>query len=367
LKDIKIADFKYLHGTRHLYHTVEESTMKKRIGIKEVANEAGVSIATVSYVVNNKQGIKLASDTEEKVKHAIKKLGYVPNLSARILANNKSNMIGVVIPQTENEKAFMLHNPFYSEFLSSFEYKARTAEYHVLISGTNADERYIDIAQKRNLDGIVILGAYPKDVLNDLKESKIPIVLVDTYMSDGYFNAIGTNDKQGAYEATKFLISKGHKNITVVTGSVEEHGVNQERLDGYKKALTDSGIAINENYIFTGTVSYEYGEKVAERMKELSSEITAVFCTADILALGLLKGLHKLHISVPKDISVMGFDDIYLADLITPSLTTVKQNITSKGECAAKMIIDLAEDKIKEKQMLFVPMEIIERESVREV
>jgi LacI family transcriptional regulator len=339
--------------------------MGKRVGIKEVAAEAGVSIATVSYVINNKSGESLSAETVERVLAAVKKLNYVPNLSGRILANNKSNLIGVVVPQTEPNKEFMFSNPFYSEFLSSFEYTARINGYHVLISGTNADENYIQVARKRNLDGIVILGVNAKDEQRELEGADIPIVMVDSYVKSNHFSTLGTDDRYGGFIATKYLIDKGHKNIAFVTGSVSEDSVNFERLNGYRDALEESGLRYKESYVFTGNVDYSYGEEAANEIKLQKEELTAVFCTADILAMGMMKGLRRNGIKVPEDISVIGFDDVFIAKTTDPALTTIKQNVAAKGEKAAKMIIGLATLQLKGKQNYVIPVEVVERESVR--
>ncbi|MFA9463310.1 MAG: LacI family DNA-binding transcriptional regulator [Velocimicrobium sp.] len=341
--------------------------MMKRVGIKDVAKEAGVSIATVSYVINNKGGQTLSEETKERVWKAVNQLNYVPNLSARILANNKSNLIGVVIPQTETDKEFMFSNPFYSEFLSSLEYTARKKGYHILISGTNADENYIEVAKKRNLDGIVILGVYPKDTLEEIQNSKIPTVIIDSYIKSYHFNTVGTDDCYAGYTATKYLLEKGHRKIAIVTGSTLEKGVNQERVRGYEDALSESGISLEKRNVYTGTVDFEYGEEVAEQIAKRKDEVTAVFCTADIMALGLLKGLNKYGIRVPEDISIMGFDNTFISKISTPALTTIDQNISIKGERAAKMIIGILSEQLKGKQDYIVPIEIVERESIREV
>lgn len=340
--------------------------MGKRVGIKEVAAEAGVSIATVSYVMNNKSTESLSPETVERVLAAIKKLNYVPNLSGRILANNKSNLIGVVIPQTEPKKEFMFSNPFYSEFLSSFEYTCRINGYHVLISGTNADENYIQVAKKRNLDGIVILGINSEDEQQELEKSDIPIVMVDSYVKSNHFSTLGIDDRYGGYLATKYLIDKGHRNIAMVTGSVGEDSVNFERLNGYRDALAESNLSYQDKYVFCGNVDYWYGVEIADKIQQLKNEVTATFCTADILAMGLIKGLGQLKLSVPKDMSVIGFDDVFIAKVTNPALTTVNQNVAAKGERAAKMVIGLATQKLKGKQNYVIPIEIVERESVKE-
>jgi len=179
---------------------------KKRVSIKEVAREAGVSTATISYVLNNKKSESISNETVKRVKEAIKKLNYVPNLSARSLVSKRSNLIGVVIPQAEESKEFMFSNPFYGEFLSSVEYEARKKGFHLLISGTEADQKYIRVAQNRGLDGIIIVGIYPDSFYQELKQCQIPIVLVDSYCNYHYFHSIKINDRYGGYLATRYLI-----------------------------------------------------------------------------------------------------------------------------------------------------------------
>ena len=201
--------------------------MKKRATIKDVANEAQVSPATISYVLNNKESI--SAETKERVLEAIKRLNYVPNLSARSLAANTSKLIGVLIPQTEDSSMLMFNNPFYSEIIGGIEYGARVNGYHVLISGTNADESYLRLAKERNLDGIIIIGMYPDDFFNELKKTQIPIVLIDSYCSDHYFHSVQINDRYGAYIATKYLLDKGHRSVALIAGEVKKNGVVEKR------------------------------------------------------------------------------------------------------------------------------------------
>ncbi|MFU0799062.1 MAG: HTH lacI-type domain-containing protein [Xylanivirga thermophila] len=338
--------------------------MKKRIGIKDVAKEAGVSIATVSYIINKNPKESISQETIDRVNEAIKKLNYVPNLSARSLASNKTNLIGVVIPQTEPGKKFMFNNPFYGEFLSSVEYVARTKGYHVLISGTDANQSYLEVAKKRSLDGIIIVGMYDEDFYEDLKKSQIPIVLVDSYCKDHYFHSIQINDRYGGYIATKYLIEKGHRKIAYITGMLKKGGVNDHRLLGYIDALKEANIPFQDECVYSGNVGYEYGIEVADLIYKRGNRETAIFCSADIMAMGVMKGLKNRGLRIPQDISIMGFDDSYISKLLDPALTTVKQDINLKGCTAANIIIDIAENRIKGKQDVILPLEIVERESV---
>lgn len=339
--------------------------MPRRVNITDVAREAGVSTATISYVLNQKATETISPETMERVYAAIKKMNYVPNLSARSLVSKRSNMIGVVIPQTEPGKEFMFSNPYYGEFLSNVEYTARKNGYHVLISGTEANQSYINVAKNRGLDGIVIVGMYPDEFYMELKQSQVPIVMVDSYSNEHYFHNIGINDRHGGYIATQHLIKNGHRSIAFVSGKVREEGVNYKRFLGYKDAMKEAGLEINDKSIYIGNVSHEYGMEAARLIKENGQGETAVFSTADIMAVGLIKGL-KLHgLRVPEDVSVVGFDDVYLANISDPSLTTIRQNIAEKGNLAAEVIIEAATNKSMTKRDIILPIEVVERQSVR--
>lgn len=339
--------------------------MPRRVNISDVAKEAGVSTATISYVLNHKASESISEETKERVFAAIKKLNYVPNLSARSLVSRRSNMIGVVIPQTEPGKEFMFANPYYGEFLSNVEYTARKNGYHVLISGADANQSYINVAKNRGLDGIVIVGMYPDEFYAELKQSQIPIVMVDSYCNDHYFHSIGINDRLGGYLATQHLIKNNHKRIAFVSGKVREEGVNYNRYMGYIDAMKEAGLKVNEKSIYIGNVSYDYGLEAARLIRENGQGETAAFATADIMAVGLVKGLKLQGLNVPEDVSVIGFDDVYLANISDPSLTTIRQSIAEKGSLSAEVIIEAATDAQMTKRDIILPVNVVERKSVR--
>lgn len=350
--------------------------MKKQVGIVDVAQEAGVSPATVSYVLNDAP-VVIKQETRERVLAVADKLHYVPDQAAKTLVSSrksrgKSMLIGVVIPQTEPGKYFMFSNPFYGDFLSAVEYEARKANYHLLISGVNADESYARIAKMRSLDGIVIVGKYPSADIDEYKKANIPVVLVDCYCDDDhFFHSVRTDDRHGGYLATQYLIDHGHRDIAFVAGDLKENGVNYMRFLGYCDALREAGIPLDEGLVFEGSVDFEYGSQAARQLvrqcAEGTAHATAVFATADILAIGMMKGLRDAGMSVPEDFSVVGFDDVYFAEI--SSLTTVRQNISEKGREAAKIMIAAAgSDPIKyPRTERVIPMELVERASVRDI
>ncbi|HHT14975.1 MAG TPA: LacI family transcriptional regulator [Clostridiales bacterium] len=338
----------------------------QRVGIKDVAKEAGVSASTVSYVLNNTPTESISEDTRKRVMAAVKKLRYVPNLNARSLSSRRSNLIGVLIPQTEPGKEFMFSNPFYGELLSSIEYTARQQGYHLLLSGTQEDHCYLNIAQNRDVDGIIIVGTYPGENLNELKRMGVPIVLVDSYVMDKDFHTIGIEDKEGARMATRYLIGKGHRRIAFISGSIRENGVNMKRYQGYCDALQEAGLTVDESAFYSGTVDYEYGLTAAQQYLDRGRQQTAAFITADVLSMGFIKGLREQKVCVPDDISIVSFDDVYLANMTYPSLTTVHQDIGEKGRKAVELVLEAAKAKEHRYTECILPLRLVERDSVRE-
>lgn len=348
----------------------------KRIRIKDVAAEAGVSVTTVSYILSNASSYSFSAETVRNVHDAARKLGYVPSMAARALASNRSMMIGVVIPQTEMHKELMFSNPFYGEFISSVEYTARQNGYHILISGTNADQNYIEVARTRSLDGIIILGMYMEEHCEELRQAGIPVVLVDCYADGGVFPSVQIDDCSGGYMATKYLLDKGHRRIAHVTGRLMGQGVNQQRMWGWRRALEESGLEYDGGLLLDGEVSYEYGVEAGRRIAEsiaaggasitanALSGVTAVFVSADIVALGLYKGIRESGVSIPEDVSVISFDDTWLAGVCDPGLTVVRQDVSLKGKSAVDTVLELIRHGKTDKQEITLPIGIVERGSV---
>ena len=338
----------------------------KRAGIKDVAREAGVAASTVSYVLNQKTTETISEETKRRVLEAVKKLGYVPNLNARSLSSKKSSLIGVLIPQTEPGREFMFSNPFYGELLSSIEYTARKNGYHLLLSGTEENQDYLPIARNRGLDGIIIVGTYPGESLNELKSMNVPIVLVDSYVKDEAFHTIGIEDREGARMATEYLIQNGHRKIAFVSGSIREHGVNSKRYQGYCDAMREAGLQVEEEAVYVGSVDYEFGQEAAKEYMARGRKQTAAFVTADVISMGLMKGLMSGGMRLPEDFSIVSFDDVYLAQMAYPSLTTVHQDIGEKGRLAVQLILDAARASEHRHTERILPLRLVVRNSVRE-
>ncbi len=335
----------------------------KRTTLKDVAEYAGVSKATVSYILNGSNRT-ITKETRERVEKAIKELNYIPNLGAVSLAGKSSKLIGVVVPQTEPGSTLMFKNSFYSEILSSIEYHARVLGYHVIISASDINESYMKLVVERNLDGVIVIGMYPDDFYQQFKKIEVPVVLIDSYCKDSFFPNIRIDDKLGGYMATEYILGYGHKKVAMVSGIQHENGVVQSRIEGYKKALKDYGIEFSGKDIFEGEVDFESGMSAARKIVESGRDYTAIVTTADILAIGVMKELATLKKRVPEDYSVIGFDDLEISRYLPVGLTTIRQDIARKGELAVELLSKSLEDPEFKSQDIVLPFEVIERESV---
>ena len=337
--------------------------MLKRATLKDVAKQAGVSVATVSYAINGKKSI--SEQTKQRIFRVIEDLNYVPDLSARSLSSRDSKLIGVIIPQTEPGSRLSLQNNFYSEIIASIEYHARHNGYHIIISATDINESYITLAKERNLDGIIVIGMYPDEFYKQLKKTEIPIVLVDSYCNDHYYHSVRIDDVYGSFLATNYLIQQGHKKIAFFCGQIKENGVIKKRLSGYKQALEENNIEYDISKVYEGNVDYESGIELAKKLYKNGLDVTAIVATADILAIGAIKGLYEVGVKVPDDISIIGFDDLEVSRYLIPGLTTIIQDISEKGEKAIQLLLNNIQDSEITKREIIIPVRIVARDSVK--
>ena len=261
----------------------------------------------------------------------------------------------------------MFQNSFYSEVLGSIEYYARQRGYHILISATDANESYLTLAKQRNLDGIIVIGMYPDEFYQQMKKTQIPIVLIDSYCNDHYYNNIRIDDAYGSYLATRHLLECGHRDAAFFAGQLKENGVMQKRLAGYRQALEEFGVAYREDYVFEGQIDYKSGVAMAEHLARSGSGVTAIVAAADILAIGAIKGLYNSGLRVPEDMSIIGFDDLEISQYLAPGLTTIRQQISLKGQRAVELLLEHIADPSLSKQEEILPLKLIERGSVKKL
>lgn len=305
------------------------------VTIKDIARKANVSITTVSLILNNKDK-NISEETREKVKRIVKELNYRPNVLAQSLITNKSMTIGLLVPD--------ITNPFFSETARGIEDILDDNNYNVFLCNTyndiNKEIKYIDAFSKRRTDGIIIssVNAVDKSYYEYLNSLNIPFIILDRHNYDiKYKNCVIIDDYRGGYLAAKHLLELNHRKIGCINESRGLFNIN-ERLRGYKAALKEYGIEFYENITAAGDLTIEGGYKAALKLFE-SSGVTAVFACNDLMAIGVYDAAKELHIKIPDDISVVGFDDINFSRHLNPGLTTIKQPIYEIGKAAAADLI----------------------------
>ncbi|WP_078549438.1 LacI family DNA-binding transcriptional regulator [Litchfieldia alkalitelluris] len=310
--------------------------------IKDIARLANVSIGTVSNVINGKG--RFSEETRKKIEKIIKENHFMPNVAARSLRDKLNPLIAMVVPYAPSGEIIV--NPFFAQLISGVENGARDRRFHVIVTGLK-DELDLPFLLEKNINGLIVFGANDyQEILLDIQQLNLPTVYMDSYLHNHDVYQVGTNDEMGGYLGAKYLLSLGHTSIAVISGPLREFKtVGNARLAGYKKALNEAGIEFNESLVFENDFSIEGGYKSAQEIIQLPEKVTAVFAFSDMAAMGVIKGFYDMGISVPKDYSVMGYDDLHFSEYLTPGLTTVNQDIYGRGQSAVKMLIDQIENK----------------------
>jgi LacI family transcriptional regulator len=338
--------------------------MKKKITIKDIAELAGVSTATVSYVINNVGRIN--EETRKRILKIIEEVGYTPNVTARNLAKQKNNVIGILVSVFKDEKATVLtDNPFFIEFLANAHYKAVEHGYSILITDYSDKNNIKKLINSKAVSGLICLGKFDNKLFQILKEAYVPIVLIDhDYVYDNFYY-IYSDDKKGAYLATEYLIKRNHQKIGLICGEIKSSVIHQWRYEGFCKALNDYELEINKDYIFETNLNYRSGISLAEKILPLIGKVTAFFVISDIVTMGLIKGLSKYNVRVPDDLSIVSYDNLQSSKYFIPELTTVNQNIKLKAEMSIDLIVNHFHNAKPTSNIFVLPVDIVEGNSVK--
>lgn len=329
---------------------------KKRVTLKDVANKAGVSVMTVSNVLNDWPRVK--EKTRKKVQAAIRELGYRPNTVARSLVTGQTKTIGVMIPD--------ITNPFFGQTVRGCEDVLYSSGYSILLCNTNENQEkercYLEMLVDRGVDGLLIFGARsPSIVLSEVVHDDIPIIAEDSPAQHDNTSVIDIDNVGGAYTATKHLIDLGHKHIGHLTGP-DQRLAAIRRLEGYKNALEDTGIKYDSSYIEGGFPSIRGGYQATMRLID-SQEVTALFCYNDLMAIGAMLACQHQEISVPEEMAIVGFDDIAMAMLVTPALTTIQVSQFHMGKLASELLLERLSGKKVTREHILFPVTLIVRNS----
>ncbi len=325
--------------------------------IKDVARRAGVSIATVSRVFNNSDLV--LKDTRTIVHKVARELRYSPNASARSLSRRKIEAIGLLLPD--------LYGEFFSEVIRGADLTARQHHYHLLLSSSHNSKEDITAAlnaMRGRVDGMIIMSPHIDALtLNANLPSNLPLALLNCYLHNEPFDAININNVQGTYQMVQHLLSHGHTRIAIIKGT-EQNIDSQERLNGYRRALRDAGAVVDPRYELSGDFDEESGYRAAKEILSLTPRPTAIFASNDSMAIGALSALRAHGVEVPKEMALAGFDDIPIAQFVTPGLTTMRVHVSKLGVMAVEHLLDLIATKLDHrKTQAVVEPELVVRES----
>ncbi|WP_224722392.1 LacI family DNA-binding transcriptional regulator [Paenibacillus vietnamensis] len=325
--------------------------------IYDVAKEAGVSIATVSNVINGKG--KVSKKKREEIFRVMERLQYRPSVIASALMGKKTFTIGLLIPDVSN--------PFFSEIARSVEDLAHSEGYSVIVCSTdNKDDRiekYIRLLEQKSVDGILIgTGVENADVLRHLAEKSLSIVMIAREAATMPVHSVLTDDFKGGALAAEHLIDRGHRRIAVLSENLKVSS-SFERVRGFRFTLFEAGITLDESHIVSCDSSIRDGKRAAAALIHGDNRPSAIFCCNDLLAVGALQAAKDARVKVPEQLSIIGFDGTILSTVTNPELTTIAQPINQMVKLAFDLLIHKVENADEIKQRIVMQPELIIRES----
>ncbi|QOR68180.1 LacI family DNA-binding transcriptional regulator [Cytobacillus suaedae] len=335
------------------------------VSIKDVAKKCGLAVSTVSRALNRQYGV--SKETMEYVHKIADELGYVPNLQAKELVQKKSNLVGVIIPESDAEArpAFFEIIPFLNQTLSLYNKEV------LIVTVTTTPRKYIAnklemFIKARNLEGCIIFPGFGSDhpIYKEAKKSNYPIVVIEENVLTKTCSNIQENNVMGAYLAVKHLIDHGHKKIGFINGPTLA-SICHDRLKGYRQAMAEHSLPLEEKWIITSDFTGEGGAKSVSELIAAQKQITAIFFANDIMAIGAISYLSSKGINVPKDLSIVGYDGMFITRYTTPPLTTIGSDPSIIGIRTAELLMELINGGVG--KMERTTPELIIRQSVKQI
>lgn len=348
--------------------TMDKSVLEdgSEVTIKDIARICGVGVSTVSRAINNHPDIN--PTTKQTIMEVIDKYGYIPNNSARNLKRTDAKCIAILVKG--------LTNPFFSQMIRVIEDEVEKKKYSLVLRHVEYGEDEVDVAlelvKEKRLRGIIFLGGYFYHSEDKLSKINIPFILatvgcIPENMNRKLYSSVTVDDEKEGYRITDYLIKQGHKKIAILAGEVENISVGQLRLQGYKRALEEHGLSIDEELICPMREDIEYysmenGYMVASELIKKRSDFTAMFAISDVLAVGACRAFKDAGKRVPEDIAVAGYDGIDIGMYYSPSISTIKQPVDEIAKKAINVLFDIISGKQQNQHKVFSG-ELILRES----
>jgi len=330
--------------------------VKKNVTIRDVAKEAGLSIATVSRHLNRKGSI--SEQAEKKINDVMARLDYKPNEIARSLSNRKTNTIALIIPD--------ITNPFFPELVVSIEGLAKEKGYNLVLINTQEEVLHSNgfwrNLESRFIDGLILVSfQFTGNVLKGMENMNLPFVRIDRAAEDDENNSFGVDNRKGAKLAVEHLIDVGCKKIAHISGP-KSYPSSSERLKGYK-ATIESYFPNLKTPVYEGDFSLESGQTLTKQLMTENPDCDGIFLANDLMAIGALKTLKLMNIRVPEDVAIIGFDGIKLTEMVAPEISTIEQPIFELGAKATTHLIDMIEKKNVSSEYTKLDVQLRKRES----
>jgi len=333
----------------------EKIMSNSRPTLRDVARMAGVSHQTVSRVING--SVDVLPETRALVDAAIEKMGYRPNAIARSMARGQSHTLACISPN--------LTDFTFASVIEGAEVEARQHKYFMLSSSASDPETFRELVDKlvghRRVDGLIVINPYADNRFEFIPKD-FPLVFVGASAHEKNICSVSLDDEKVAYEATRHLLDLGHTSIALITGPMEED-CSQDRTEGYRRALSEAGIAFDKSMVIEGDWTATSGQDALLSFIEQGRVPTAVFAQNDRMAMGVLRAARDANIKIPSQLAVIGVDDMPLSSYFDPPLTTMRQDIPRIGREATRMLLDMIEKKTTETCDLKLHAELVVRQS----
>lgn len=338
----------------------------EEVTIKDIARICEVGVSTVSRAINNHPDIN--PETKKMIMDVIEEYEYIPNNSARNLKRTDARCIAILVKG--------ISNPFFADMIRIIEEAVEHKKYSLVLRHVEYGEDEVDVAlqliKEKRLRGIIFLGGNFYHAMDKLEKINVPFILstagcIPEGMSRNHYSSFTVDDESEGYKLTNYLIKMGHEKIAILAGEMENISVGQLRLSGYKRALKEQGIPVDEELICPMRDDIEYysmlnGYEVTRELLQRRKDVTAIFAISDVLAVGACRAIIDIGLRVPQDISVAGYDGIELGQYYNPSLTTVKQPVNEMAKASIDLLFDIISGKQKNQHRVFNG-ELILRES----
>ncbi len=337
----------------------------KQVTIYDIAQEAKVSVATVSRVLNNTAPVR--QSTRSRITALIDKYQFQPNALARSLSKKETGTIGIILPD--------ITNPFFPEVFAGIELEARDKGYTFLMCDSIGDyereSQYLNVLREKQVDGIIFLGGRinlsrcPSELVAEVMDTaaRVPTVLVNGDLPGGSLHRVITDETKGAEMATQYLLDLGHRDIAFI-GGYDYISTTMQKVRAFKKVIRANGYEVRKEWVLHSDFSMEAGKRLMQKLLDMPVRPTAVFCVNDYTAVGAIKTALKAGVRIPDDMSIIGFDDIPLATSIFPELTTVMQKMELLGRTSVQILHKLI-TKEKVKKLTVIEPELVIRESTK--